>query len=201
MRPRRRSARQRYGRPIVSRAKRGWDLGPCYRSTATGHAPDGGLGRATRRSRDHLVAEGFAVESICAATTSEGCRVAARTSRSWKQPGPHVADRTMTDAGVIDALLATQGPLSGSAGEGADGADAPPWPGRVAPFRRPAHARLRPERRSVEQEGQHHHAGPGRQPARTGLGTCSSGTPPPRPRNQRWVADSTSSAQSRAGCT
>jgi putative transposase len=54
-----------------------------------------------------LVAEGFAVESICTVLTSEGCKVAARTYRSWKQPGRQIAARTLSDAVVIDALLAT----------------------------------------------------------------------------------------------
>ena len=41
-------------------------------------------------------AEGHAVESIC--------QVAARTYRSWKQPGRRVAARTMADARVVDAV-------------------------------------------------------------------------------------------------
>jgi transposase InsO family protein len=53
-------------------------------------------------------AKGFAVESICAVLTEQGCQVAARTYRAWRartQP----STRTVSDAVVIDALLATAG--------------------------------------------------------------------------------------------
>ena len=56
---------------------------------------------------DALVVKGFAVESIWLVLTGEGCQVAARTYRSWKQEGRQVADRTRSDAVVIDALHAT----------------------------------------------------------------------------------------------
>ena len=62
---------------------------------------------------DALVVEGFAVESICTVLTSEGCQVAARTYRSWKQQGRKVAGRTLSGAVVIDALLATEGTPEG----------------------------------------------------------------------------------------
>ena len=49
-------------------------------------------------------AEGHAVESICRVLREQGCQIAARTYRSWKQPGRAVAARTITDAQVIDAV-------------------------------------------------------------------------------------------------
>ena len=48
--------------------------------------------------------EGHAVESICRVLREQGCQVAARTYRSWKQTGRPVAARTVTDAQVIDAV-------------------------------------------------------------------------------------------------
>ena len=56
---------------------------------------------------DAPVVEGLAVESICAVLRSAGCQVAARTYRSWKQDGRRIADRTVSAAVVIDALLAS----------------------------------------------------------------------------------------------
>jgi putative transposase len=53
---------------------------------------------------DTMRAEGHAVESICRVLREQGCGVAARTYRSWKQPGRRVADRTITDAQVVDAI-------------------------------------------------------------------------------------------------
>ena len=49
-------------------------------------------------------AKGHAVESICRVLREQGCQVAARTYRSWKQTGRPVAARTVTDAQVIDAV-------------------------------------------------------------------------------------------------
>jgi hypothetical protein len=49
-----------------------------------------------------MVGEGFAVELISAVLTAVGCRVAARTYRSWKQPARPVAARTVSDAVVIE---------------------------------------------------------------------------------------------------
>jgi len=49
-------------------------------------------------------AQGHAVESICRVLREQGCQVAARTYRSWKQTGRPVAARTVTDAQVVDAV-------------------------------------------------------------------------------------------------
>jgi transposase InsO family protein len=49
-------------------------------------------------------ADGFAVESICRVLREQGCQVAARTYRSWRQPSRRVCERTITDAIVIDAV-------------------------------------------------------------------------------------------------
>jgi len=54
------------------------------------------------RSRNH------AVESTCRILRKLGCRVAARTSRSWTQADRPVAARTVHDAHIVDALLATR---------------------------------------------------------------------------------------------
>jgi transposase InsO family protein len=51
-------------------------------------------------------AEGFAVESICRVLREQGCQVAARTYRSWAQPGRVVAARTISDAAVQDRVRA-----------------------------------------------------------------------------------------------
>jgi putative transposase len=53
---------------------------------------------------DELRADGFAVESICRVLREQGCQVAARTYRSWREPSRPVCDRTMSDALVIDAV-------------------------------------------------------------------------------------------------
>ena len=57
---------------------------------------------------DTMRHQGFAVESICAVLTEQGCQVAARTYRAWKAATAPSA-RTVSDAVVIDALLATAG--------------------------------------------------------------------------------------------
>lgn len=57
-------------------------------------------------------AEGHAVESICRVLSEQGCRVAARTYRAWKQGRP-VASRTLADAVVMDAIIATAGTPEG----------------------------------------------------------------------------------------
>ena len=54
-------------------------------------------------------AEGHAVESICRVLREQGCQVAARTYRAWRRAGRPAAARTVSDAVVIDALLATAG--------------------------------------------------------------------------------------------
>ena len=53
---------------------------------------------------DTMRSEGHAVESICRVLREQGCRVAARTYRSWKQPDRAVAGRTITDAIVVDRV-------------------------------------------------------------------------------------------------
>lgn len=65
---------------------------------------------------DAPVAEGLAVESICAVLRGAGCQVAAGTYRSWKQDGRRIADRTVSAAVVIDALLATDDTSEGRYG-------------------------------------------------------------------------------------
>ncbi|AXH97987.1 IS3 family transposase [Ornithinimicrobium avium] len=49
-------------------------------------------------------AQGHAVESVCVVLREQGCQVAARTYRSWKQTGRTIAARTVTDAQVVDAV-------------------------------------------------------------------------------------------------
>jgi putative transposase len=53
---------------------------------------------------DAMRAEGHAVESICRVLREQGCQVAARTYRAWKDPNRVIAARTYTDAAVIDAI-------------------------------------------------------------------------------------------------
>jgi putative transposase len=57
--------------------------------------------------------QGHAVESTCRVLSEHGCQVAARTYRSWKQPGRPVASRVRRDAELIDALLGVQGTPEG----------------------------------------------------------------------------------------
>jgi putative transposase len=57
--------------------------------------------------------EGHAVESTCRVLTEHGCSVAARTYRTWRQANRPVAARTVSDAVVIDSLLATRGAPEG----------------------------------------------------------------------------------------
>uniref|UniRef100_UPI003D7DAB88 IS3 family transposase n=2 Tax=unclassified Kineococcus TaxID=2621656 RepID=UPI003D7DAB88 len=57
---------------------------------------------------DQMRERGFAVESTCAVLTEQGCPVAARTYRAWKQ-GPPPAARTVSDAHVLNALRTTAG--------------------------------------------------------------------------------------------
>jgi putative transposase len=58
---------------------------------------------------DDMRAAGHAVESTCTVLTEQGCKVAARTYRSWKQTTRPIATRMLTDAGLTDALLGAQG--------------------------------------------------------------------------------------------
>ena len=57
---------------------------------------------------DDMPAQGHAVESTCRVLTEHGCQVAARTYRSWRAADRKVAARTVSDAMVVDALLATR---------------------------------------------------------------------------------------------
>jgi len=56
---------------------------------------------------DTLRSEGHAVESICRVLREQGCQIAARTYRSWKQaatrPGM-IAARTISDAHGVRRL-------------------------------------------------------------------------------------------------
>ena len=62
---------------------------------------------------DDMRAAGHAVESTCRVLSSQGCRVAARTYRSWKQANRPIAPRTVSDAVIIDALVGTRGTPEG----------------------------------------------------------------------------------------
>lgn len=53
---------------------------------------------------DTLRAEGHAVESVCRVLREQGCQIAARTYRAWKNGHRHVAARTISDALVVDAV-------------------------------------------------------------------------------------------------
>ncbi|MQW77526.1 IS3 family transposase [Nocardioides sp. dk4132] len=55
---------------------------------------------------DAMRSQGYAVESICRVLREQGCQIAARTYRSWKQAGRVVAARTVSDAYVVDAVRA-----------------------------------------------------------------------------------------------
>ena len=62
---------------------------------------------------DDMRSAGHAVESTCRVLREQGCGVAARTYRTWKQANRPVAARTVCDAVIIDALLATRGTPEG----------------------------------------------------------------------------------------
>lgn len=53
---------------------------------------------------DELRSGGHAVESVCRVLREQGCQVAARTYREWKRVDRQLADRTITDAQVIDLV-------------------------------------------------------------------------------------------------
>jgi hypothetical protein len=55
---------------------------------------------------DGMRAEGHTVESTCRVLREQGCPVAARTYRAWRCGWPP-ADRTVSDAVITDAILAT----------------------------------------------------------------------------------------------
>lgn len=62
---------------------------------------------------------GHAVESICRVLSEQGCQIAARTYRAWASASQVVADRTVSDAIVLDAVrdaawtVDAAGPLAG----------------------------------------------------------------------------------------
>jgi len=62
---------------------------------------------------DDMRGHGHAVESTCRVLSEHGCQVAARTYRSWRQANRQVAARTVGDAVLTDALLATVGTPEG----------------------------------------------------------------------------------------
>lgn len=62
---------------------------------------------------DDMRAEGHAVESTCRVLTEHGCRVAARTYRSWRQARRPIAARTVSDAVITDALITVRGAPEG----------------------------------------------------------------------------------------
>jgi putative transposase len=57
---------------------------------------------------DDMRAQGHAVESTCRVLREQGCPVAARTYRAWRRGRPP-ADRIVSDAVIMDAILATAG--------------------------------------------------------------------------------------------
>src|SRR4029453_12810379 len=62
---------------------------------------------------DDMRAQGHTVESTCRVLSEHGCTVAARTYRSWKQPGRPVAARTLSDAALCDVLISLRGTPEG----------------------------------------------------------------------------------------
>ena len=62
---------------------------------------------------------GHAVESICRVLSEQGCQIAARTYRSWASDTQTVADRTVTDAIVMNVVrdaawtIDEHGPMAG----------------------------------------------------------------------------------------
>jgi hypothetical protein len=62
---------------------------------------------------DDMRAEGHAVESTCRVLREQGCQVAARTYRAWRRCRPPAA-RTLSDAVIVNAILATTGTQKGS---------------------------------------------------------------------------------------
>ncbi len=53
---------------------------------------------------DEMRDQGFAVESICRVLREQGCQVAARTYRAWRQPARPLPERTISDALVMDTV-------------------------------------------------------------------------------------------------
>lgn len=68
---------------------------------------------------DECRRDGFAVESVCRVLSEQGCQIAARTYRAWAGAGQRVADRTVSDAVVMDAVreaawtVDEHGPMAG----------------------------------------------------------------------------------------
>ena len=62
---------------------------------------------------DDMRAAGRTVESTCRVLTEQGCRIAARTYRTWKKANRPVAARTCSDAVLANALLALRGTPEG----------------------------------------------------------------------------------------
>lgn len=62
---------------------------------------------------DDMRATGHAVESTCRVLTEHGCKVAARTYRSWQANHP-IATRTVSDAVIIDTLIELRAPPKAS---------------------------------------------------------------------------------------
>lgn len=56
-------------------------------------------------------AQGFGVESVCAVAGEQGCQVAPRTYRSWKNRQPSL--RTITESHVTNAMFDTVGTPEG----------------------------------------------------------------------------------------
>jgi putative transposase len=61
---------------------------------------------------DDMRGEGHAVESTCRVLREQGCAVAARTYRAWRR-GRSPAPRTVSDAAVMNAIIATAGTPEG----------------------------------------------------------------------------------------
>ena len=53
---------------------------------------------------DEMRSLGHTVESVCRVLSEQGCQVAVRSYRAWKQPGRRVAARTVSDAVVLDTV-------------------------------------------------------------------------------------------------
>lgn len=68
---------------------------------------------------DECRAAGHAVEPVCRVLREQGCQIAARTYRAWREPGQRVAARTVTDALVLNTVrdlawtVDADGPLAG----------------------------------------------------------------------------------------
>jgi len=61
---------------------------------------------------DDVRTQGHAVESTCRVLREQGCQVAARTYRAWRR-GRLPSARTVSDAVLVDAIVATAAPRKG----------------------------------------------------------------------------------------